>query len=231
MKFPISITLLLALFTLPFLSSCNLDDGTDVAPEEGLPTIDIGSYSLLPESIAKIPYVNQSGIIFVDTFGTEVFFSVEEEDIFESNGSNYYRYDVFEEGDTVVYEFNTEIKTFNLESTALGMQFRLRLRAMPYYADPESEAVADVMEVSLPFLNSPNFSSQIVFRHEVDTRSYPTSFNNEPIPEIEIFDRTFTEVIWNDYTNPISQVYFNFEYGIVSFTDYQGKQWRFEDFQ
>lgn len=231
MKFPISITLLLALFTLPFLSSCNLDDGTDVAPEEGLPTIDIGSYSLLPESIAKIPYVNQSGIIFVDTFGTEVFFNVEEEDIFESNGSNYYRYDVFEEGDTVVYEFNTEIKTFNLESTALGMQFRLRLRAMPYYADPESEAVADVMEISLPFLNSPSFSSQIVFRHEVDTRSYPTSFNNEPIPEIEIFDRTFTEVIWNDYTNPISQVYFNFEYGIVSFTDYQGKQWRFEDFQ
>ena len=131
----------------------------------------------------------------------------------------------------MVYEFNTEIKTFNLESTALGMQFRLRLRAMPYYADPESEAVADVMEISLPFLNSPSFSSQIVFRHEVDTRSYPTSFNNEPIPEIEIFDRTFTEVIWNDYTNPISQVYFNFEYGIVSFTDYQGKQWRFEDFQ
>jgi len=231
MKFPISITLLLALFTLPFLSSCNLDDGTDVAPEKGLPTIDIGSYSLLPESIAQIPYVNQSGIVFVDTFGTEVFFSVEEEDIFESNGSNYYRYDVFEEGDTVVYEFNTEIKTFNLESTALGMQFRLRLRAMPYYADPESEAVADVMEISLPFLNSSSFSSQIVFRHEVDTRSYPTSFNNEPIPEIEIFDRTFTEVIWNDYTNPISQVYFNFEYGIVSFTDYQGKQWRFEDFQ
>jgi hypothetical protein len=111
------------------------------------------------------------------------------------------------------------------------MQFRLRLRAMPYYADPESEAVADILEISLPFLNSPNFSSQQVFRHEVDTRSYPESFNNEPIPEIEIFDRTFIEVIWNDYTNTISQVYFNFEYGIVSFTDYQGKQWRFEDFQ
>jgi hypothetical protein len=231
MRFQISITLLLALFTLPFLSSCNLDDGTDVDPEEGLPAIDIGSYSLLPESIAQIPYVNQSGIIFVDTFGTEVFFSIEEEDIFESSAANYYKYDVFEEGDTVVYEFNTEIKTFNLVSTALGMQFRLRLRAMPYYGDPESEAVADIMEISLPFLNSPNFSSQIVFRHEVDTRSYPTSFNNEPIPEIEIFDRAFTEVIWNDYTNPISQVYFNFEHGIVSFTDYQGKQWRFEDFQ
>lgn len=231
MRFQISTSLLLTLFTLPFLSSCNLDDGTDVDPVEGLPTIDIGSYSLLPESIAQIPYVNQSGIIFVDTFGTEVFFSIEEEDVFESSAANYYKYDVFEEGDTVVYEFNTEIKTFNLESTALGMQFRLRLRAMPYYGDPESEAVADVMEISLPVPNSPNFSSQQVFRHEVNTRSYPTSFNNEPIPEIEIFDRTFTEVIWNDYANPISQVYFNFEYGIVSFTDYQGKQWRFENFQ
>lgn len=57
----------------------------------------------------------------MDIFGIEVFFSVEEEDIFEFNGLNYYCYDVFEEGDMVVYEFNIEIKIFNLEFIVFGM--------------------------------------------------------------------------------------------------------------
>lgn len=223
------IRLLLVLFTLPLLTSCDQDDEAAATPNEGPLTIDIGSYHLQPESIEQIPYLGKSEIVFVDTIGTEVVFNIEEEDLFESIGSKYYTYDVFEEGDTVVYEFNTEVKRFKLESTALDMQFSLSLRATPYYLNPESEAVADIMEILLPTPNSPSFYEQQVFRHEVNTRSYPNSFNNEPIPEIELLGRTFTEVIWNDYANPISQVYFNFEYGIVSFTDYNGKQWRFEE--
>lgn len=59
----------------------------------------------------------------------------------------------------VVYEFNIEIKIFNLEFIVFGMQFRFWLRVMFYYVDFESEVVVDVMEILLFFFNLFSFFS------------------------------------------------------------------------
>lgn len=222
------LSIVLFVFTL-FLASpgCKQDDDALTPDDEPL-TIDIGSYSLLPGSIEQIPYLGQSEIIFLDSTGAEAIFKIDEQGLFQSDGAKYFRYDVEEPGDTVHYLFNTEIKSLNLECGPLDMKFRLSLTARPYYPDPESQTVADILEINLQ-LPAGNGAAARVFYHEVDTRSYPDSFNNEPIPEIELLGRTFNEVIWNNYFNPTSEVYFNFEYGIVSFTDHDGKQWRFEE--
>lgn len=228
MKTPFLNLFMFCLFSVAIFPSCNNDDDAAITPDEGPLTIDIGDYSLLPESIEQIPYLGFSEIVFVDSAGSEAVFSITEQPLFQSSGSKYFKYDVNEPGDTVHYSFRTEIKTLQMDCVDLNMKLRLSLSAKPYYTDPESEAVADIMEIFLQNPSIPGSSSQ-VFRHEINTRSYPETFNNEAIPEIEFLGRSFQDVIWNNYFMPLSQVYFNFNHGMVSFTDHDNKVWRFEE--
>lgn len=207
--------------------SCMEMELNDPSPEDKF--IDIGSYELLDESLEKLPYLDLEGLVFVDSSGNSITFSIDEKPLFQSTGNTLYKYDVFEVGDTVLYRYTSEIKSFEIQNDSLDMRFSVSLAARPYYPEPENEFIADVLNI---YCNNPdpNITSSQVFYHETSTRTWPTSWNSDVIEEIEIMGRSFTEVYNIDFINPISVVHFNYEFGIISFTDMNGKLWRFESF-
>ncbi len=224
------LNILVTLLALTLISNCAKNDDEQITSEgdTNVTIIDIGEYTLLEESIAALPYLNKTSITFVDSLANQVEFSIQEFDLLQIDSAFLYKYNVYEPGDTVLYKYAGEIKRFKLQNDSLGMVFDLSLRARPYYEDPEQGYVADVLEIICSNPDSEN-SYSTVFYHVVDRRTWPFYIPSEVISGIEIIERLFYDVYLGLYDK--SEVYFNFEYGIVSFTDRDENLWRFESME
>lgn len=192
--------------------------------------IHIGEYKLLEESIEQMPYQNFDQVIFVDSLGVELNFSIVNNSIFTSDSSILYRYNVNEIGDTVMYMYSSEVKVITLENEEQNLYFRSTLRAQPFYSDPESGKVADVYEIYCRQADVINSSSQ-VFIELINQRTWPNEIQIINIQEVTILGRIFANVRMNDFIEPKSEVMINDNFGIVSFTDHEGHLWRFERFE
>lgn len=223
-------TLTFTLLAILLVSLFSCEKETPIPPNNGTAgnPIDIGTYSLQEESLAKLPYLNKTQVTFIDSLGNKAVFDIIEQDLFESTGGVLFKYDVIEEGDTVRYAYSNQIKRFRINNDSLNLNFDLALEARPYYPDPEQNYIADVLTI---FCKDPNNSliGTQVFYHETDSRTWPTSWNATAIPEIDFLGRAFLDVYYNDYIDAKSALYFNYEEGIVSFTDIDGRLWRLED--
>ncbi len=234
-RFPLSTIPLfpfLFLLILTLFSACSDDDEMMVIPmePEGNQSIDIGDYSINQSSLESIPYLDKSQIVFIDSTDKETIFEIEESDLLLNSGATFFKYNVFEEGDTVEYPYTSQVKRLVLSSDSLNLRLDLSLTARPYYPDPESRNVADIMNI---FCGVPDttFSSVQVFYHETDQRTYPSTWNPEVLDEITFHGRTFTDVFNNDFIDAKLQVYWNYEFGIVAFTDLTDNLWRFKDLE
>ena len=127
--------------------SCNKDEIIVVPEEEEeikVDPIEIGDYFLLPESIEQLPYLEKEFVTFVDSFGNEVVFEIEEKELELRGPATLFRYDVYEEGDVIEYNFRNQRKEIILSNESLNLTFKIVLRAYPFYGDPESLAIADI---------------------------------------------------------------------------------------
>jgi len=227
------IKILFPILSLLILFSCK--------PEEELVVdkynVDIGEFNLLPESSAAMPYFGGKSILFVDSIGNEAE-AIVNESLFGTgmNSGFLLRYDVYEEGDTVKYSYVEENRSFFLEAASLDINMNISLRARPYYSDPESKAVADVINIFCNYpepvtdsINNLVLSSSQVFFHIVDQRTWPTPLSTQRYDaELVVLGRTFKDVYQNEIAGPKSKILYNYEFGIISFTDHTGKTWRFE---
>lgn len=220
------LSLTFTLFALIFPGSCTYDVG--VAPVDKY-NIDIGSFELLDESITQFPYQNKTLAVYRDTVGNEVLFRVSEA-LHEPARSTLIRYNVYLPGDTVRYSYDYEYRHAGLYCEELDVRFTVNLKAEPYHPDPTTEYVADVLNVFIYNQGSTTKSTQ-VFWHVLDQRTWPEVFSaTSNIASLNVFDQVFQNVFVTNISNPISKVYFNYDVGIVSFTDHAGKRWRFDRF-
>lgn len=225
MKFMKKLFKLNLLLLLLAFNSCSDDIQNTVSDPDDI--IDIGTYTLKESSINKIPYLGKKHIIFLDSFNHKVKFDIIEKNILFIN-SILYRYDVHKVGDTVQYSSVNETKTFIIKNDSLGIQFDLRLEASPYHADPESKNIADVVNIFC-LDPDPNIYASQVFYTVLDQRTWLKSYNTIPIDEMDFLGRKFQLVLTNNFMDPLSIMFFNYQYGIISFTDFDGKIWRFEE--
>jgi len=218
----------LFLFSFLFVA-CDDDDIT--APPVDLYNVDIGSYELLEESLAAYPYTDKTGVLFVDSLGNEMTLTINDLPVFNSSSpATLFRYNVYDQGDTVRYEYFPESKSSQLVNESLDLNLRTSLTTQPYYSDPESMTVADVVNVSINEKGN-TFRSFVVFTHVFDQRSWPEENTiTENIESIEFFGREFMNVWHTPFNDTYSPVHFNYEFGIVYFTDHEGKGWRFDKF-
>lgn len=220
----------LALVCLAILHSCTDDVGIDPSDKH---YIDIGTYELLEESLAMLPYYGKSKTVFVDSTESELVFEIR--DLFpglHTINVVLTNYDVFEDGDTVQYAYESERETFLLTNDSLTLTFKVDLTATPYSADPESRFVADVLEVWRSTTGSYPFRQ--VFLHVLNQRTWPQmSTVIEDVGTISIFNKTFSNVLVTNYSPFFEspRIYFNYEIGIVSFEYPEGNTWRFERFE
>lgn len=212
------------------LFACNDDNITLIIEEND--AIDIGSYYLLETSIANLPYLDKSQVIFVDSLQNQITFTIDERELyFPDKPGHLFRYNVNEEGDTVRYSYKSEVKRFTIANDSLELNYDFTLAARPYYNDPESGYVADIINIFCRVPEQlPEIIASQVFSAIVDQRTYPISYNTDQFEHMEFIGRTFEDVYHNNFSDPVSDVYFNYTFGILSLTDHTGKQWRFERF-
>lgn len=225
----------LILLVFVFFSSCNKnDDDTPIPEEEDRYNVDIGEHFLLIESIEKLPYLGKSNAQFVDSLENQMILTIRESE-FISKGA-YFKYNIYEQGDTVTYNYTSEIKYFVLENDSMDLYLYMPLKASPYYdynnlenAHLDNENVADILNI---FCRTPDSAGTMrIFRDVIAQRTHPKLVDtNITIEEIIFFNKTFNNVIYTELVEMKSRLYFNYEVGIVAFEDHSGKLWRFERF-
>lgn len=213
-------------FAIIFLAfSCSKDSIMPV--EDDIHNVDIGVYNLLQSSIDTLPYLGKKRIVFIDTNFNNIVFEIIEKPITQFNGAYLFKYNVYETGDTVKYHYSFQSKNFIIRNDSLNIEFDFSLEAKPYYIEPKNEYVADIINISC-MDPGPEYLFKQVFYHETNTRTWPTSWNYQSIREKVILNKTFRDVLNVGFHDPLSTVNFNYEYGIISFTDFSGKLWRFD---
>jgi hypothetical protein len=164
--------------------------------------VNIGSYKLLQSSIDAMPYLGKKSIVFVDSSANEMVFVINESPILEGNVT-LFTYNVYQAGDIVYYHYSRQYKTFLISNDSSGLEFNCSLESTPYYTEPQKKFVADVFNVIIKNPNDQNSFRQ-VFYHITNQRTWPSTTNTPPISEKIILNRTFHDVLIDDFTNPLS---------------------------
>lgn len=215
-----------ALGSIMLIASCGKDEVTPVVDQmsdDG--TLDVGSYIIQIKSQERIPYEGKSQITFVDDNNTSTVFEINERGIFVEPVT-FIRNDVFEIGDTVRYSYMTETKRYRLVNNSLSLYFELRLRTEPFFTNSEAVVMLDVLTVTLRDPTNASINDE-AFSFTIDPRSSPFIPLNPPINSVTIQGRTFQNVLTSQLENSSSVLHLNYEFGILSFTDPDGKLWRF----
>ncbi len=205
--------------------SCSKDN--IIRDKDDIRNVNIGMYNLLQSSIDTLPYLGKKGITFIDSNFSEIVFEIIEKPIAQFDGAYLLKYNVYEPGDTVKYHYSFQSKNFTISNDSLNIKFQFSLESRPYYIEPKNEYIADVINIFL-MDPGPEYLFSQVFYHETNTRSWPSSWNYKSISEKVILNKTFQDVLNVGYQDPLSIVNFNYKYGIISFTDFNGKLWRFD---
>jgi len=225
--FDFSTTLwIFALGCLMLMASCGKDEVTPVLEEPSDDTtLDVGNYIVQVKSLERIPYEGKKRITFVNSNNAPTVFEISEREIFVESVT-FFRYDVFEIGDTVSYSYTTEQKKYRLVNNSLSLSFELNLRAEPFFTDSEAVVMLDVLNVALKDPTNASLSDE-AFCFTIDPRSSPFIPSNPPINSVEIGGRIFQNVLTSPLENSTSVMNLNYEFGILSFTDPDGNLWRF----
>ena len=211
------------LLLMALLFACKKEN--PVLPQDDANKVGIGSFALLETSRAAVPYYDKSSVTFVDSAGNELTFAITAFDNKSTQGC-YWKYNVHETGDTVRYCYETTADNIWLKNESQNLILQVQLEAFPSYADPESGKVADILNVLIRDAAKTNTYHQI-FNQTIDHRNYPElDDSNTTYAQITFWSQEFSDVVKTDFTLPPYLLYYNWELGIVAFTDHDGKLWR-----
>lgn len=225
-------TILYLLFCIVFFS-CKKGDNDTPLPAVDKYNVDIGEFYLLDESIEATPYFGKQYVTFVDSLGNKMKFHIDEKErsLSKTAIGTLYRYNVYEQGDTVRYFYTKEYKYCKLTTPSADLGLTISLSAQPYYFGPNNQGVSDKLQILYERDIEGKNSTSLAFYITIDGRTL--GFNYAPsqeLSEITFFNKTFEHVFYLEFLKPKSLFYFNYEVGIVAFRDPDGKMWRFERF-
>ena len=200
--------------SIVFLISCKEDTG-DCAD-------DLGTFTMLPSSISQVPYGSVSSVVFVDTFGTELHFTITKTEEFTVKGPII---------DGPEYCYTTHQLSYLLRDDSLDIDLAVILMATPARFSPTEVYSPDILNITYHDPN-PAVVSYGVFNKILNDGGAPVNFTpNMVFDSIVILGRTFLAVEQTHYTNPHNWLVFNSTEGIVAFEDDFGNRWRFERFE
>ncbi|MEQ8706749.1 MAG: hypothetical protein RIC19_22640 [Phaeodactylibacter sp.] len=190
---------------------------------------DLGPFNLLDETISQLPYYNRDEVFFVDENSASVSFSIVKMAEPAADSMEVFVDNIYDDSTGVRSTFSSEYLDDTLRSPALNLELIVRLRARPNLDNPGSRDVGDWVEVWYKLSGDPTF--RLAFEQVFNQRSWPADELTPPVDELTIFNRIFENVWVHQVPNSPSEIYFNRQYGIVSFTDGSGKLWRFQNLE
>jgi len=241
-------SLILVFAYLFFMISCTKDKDNVIIPEVP-PTdidstdttatidtvtftkVDLGTFYLNQTSLYCLPYYGKKAVTFINESGEKVKFSIDENDL-DIAKNLIYKFNVKTTGDTVLYEYRRQTKSFNIINDSLDTYFFLSLGVQVYINDPESKFISDQLNI---YSRDSEKDKNIywLFNKTINQRTAPDYYDyNIKYPEITFLGRTFTKVEKSEISNQIRPpVYYNYTEGIVAFTDHENKLWRFDSME
>lgn len=189
----------------------------------------LGKFDYLATSESAIPYLGKTSAVFVDSLGNEMALKITE------IGKDYTESRIPKGGLTIPenppvgeYYYSAKRWILNLDNVEQNLHFWMWLTPDIYTFDPTSKLLADRLAVFYTDPDQPTEGGQI-FSYLVDRRTYPDGVDEHvAIPSLTIFGREFTNLVESTDLNRVQKMYYNESEGIVAFTDFQGKMWRFE---
>lgn len=212
--------LLVVFLSLLTIISCKKDDLSDPCAEE-----DIGRFRLLDNAINSIPYKENTTLFFQDSIGNQVEF----EFIYGNGG--YVSGDIIHSSACVfdtslqkVYKANEDYYRYDVIETndSLNIKLIIVLKVKPFFLHFGTIEISDQLGIGRSLTGSN--SSAIHLNILVNSRELTEEDINmflKPIDNINLHGRTFYNVYYNTY----SSFYYNYEKGIIAFTDLDEKLW------
>lgn len=188
-------------------------------------TANLGEYLLLTGSRNSIPYQADTTLYFRDASNNEIMFTLRNspEVYTRTDQSTTRRCPCNQDFDQIINAsgdaFHFLLKQPDL---SLDLSFLLNLHTQPFHG--QECLVADVLEISVQDKNDTG-SYGGVLRILVDPRNltgeYLKWYRDLPVDSIELLGSTFYDV----YSDANNEVWYNFEDGLVAFSDRQDKLW------
>lgn len=190
---------------------------------------DLGPFNLLEETRTQLAYHDQESVFFVDENSASAGFDIIHAETPGIDSLNVFVDNVYDDSTGVRTTYVSQYLDDTLRSAALNLEFIVRLRARPNLANPGSRDVGDWVEVWTKEPGADAFRK--TFETVLNQRSWPGDELTPPVDEVTIFNRIFQEVWMHQVAGGPGEVWFNRQYGIVSFTDGSGRQWRFQNLE
>jgi hypothetical protein len=190
---------------------------------------DLGPFNLLEETLTQLAYHDREFVFFVDENSASAGFEIIHAEAPGVDSLNVFIDNIYDDSTGVSTAYVSQYLDDTLRSAALNLEFIVRLRARPNLANPGSRDVGDWVEV---WSKGPGANAfQKTFETVFNQRSWPADELTPPLDEITLFNRIFQDVWVHQVTGTSGGVWFNRQYGIVSFTDGSGRQWRFQNLE
>lgn len=208
------------------ITSCKKNDELTVCNFET--EIDLGEFSLLQESRQSIPYTGNQRIYFRDELQNEVYFDFSEENTGYTSLVYYGMPFEYECNDSVLMQqLSAEGDAFWYNLTEpqhlLNMTLHLELNSISNIEDYlEGVDFLEFLSGTEDYNERFRLVEVIVNRRDLSdevVNKYPTSVDN-----LYLGGKKYNNV----YTNKTNSAYYNYEQGILAFTDNEGKFWIYD---
>ncbi|MFK8058108.1 MAG: hypothetical protein AB8F78_18415 [Saprospiraceae bacterium] len=204
-------------------SACEKEE---IRPESLFKIVEVGDFELLQESIDQLPYQGKDSVTFVDRDENRLTFQIRESFNPSTQVSTEY-FNVDFPRDTVIYTYGSQSKDFYLSNDSLNLRFYIDLSVYVYDVQSENLEICDHLEVWFKY--DDNRLRTQVLRDVTNERTLLESWWQVEYEDIELLGRGFEDVFYSRFSNPVSFVRFNYELGIISFTDLDNKMWVYEE--
>src|SRR4030095_15595230 len=190
-----------------------------------------GDFEFLPSSLDSIPFQNETKAIFLDSFHHEVVFTISSE--FIPNELDGF---ISASSTTTEYCYITDRLKYTFINDSLNISLDIEIMAFPHPLHPVKEgSIADMLFISAHLIRSDSIVRVVpIFTKILNQRTSEGPFiKNGIYTTYEIYGKTFSNVEYrlNTQQFPIPSIHFNIFEGIVSFLDWTGKRWRFDQFE
>lgn len=237
-------TYFLPLFTfLALICGCRTDDDQpleevgfdpDYIVDSPECTQQNGQALVIQSTRELLPYADGDELVFVDSLGTRIRFTV--------NEGNPTRRDISllvqrtQSGGVVDTSYlcsGTEEIAYSITSEETGVSFRCVLQAINDFPFNPSglESIEDRLTILMGYERTGN--APLAYREQVSRTFGELTSGLLTNPSVTILDRTFTDVKWLDPESQLSgsprYLRYSTELGIVFFRDGDGKLWRLDN--
>lgn len=175
---------------------------------------------ILDSSLLVMPYLNSRKVVFQDSSNNELVFKVREFEL-QDNPTNYIISDYCNGIDSITINHTLMYKSVHVKNDSLDIKLGATIRTELNEEYLKQGYVADGIRITIADPDIVN-RGRVLFQSIINKRKWKKEWAVNTLDSVQIGDRYFKNVFYNEPAQFQSPVYFNYDFGILNFTDRRG---------